>query len=307
MQILVTGSRGAVGTHLVRELESRGERVWQTDRGHYHEGTFMRCDIGEYRQFERVVEEAKPGLVFHLAGEFGRRNGEDFYESMWRTNAVGTKNLLSLQRREGFRVVLFSSSEVYGDYDGTMTESVLDEVPIKQLNDYAMSKWVNEMQALNAAEEWGSELVRVRLFNTYGPGEYFSEYRSAICKFIFKAMHRQPLTIFRNHRRTSTYVTDTCRTLANIVGNFVPGAVYNIGGGELHDMKSVNDMIIGHLGLDDSHVTYEDSEPMTTKDKVIDASRAQRDLGHRPEVSLEVGIPLTIDWMKRVYQAEQPH
>lgn len=307
MRILVTGSRGAVGSHLVEELESRGHEVWRTDRGHYHEGRFLRCDIGEYRQFESVIERAQPELVYHLAGEFGRRNGEDFYESMWRTNAVGTKNLLSLQRRGDFRSILFSSSEVYGDYDGTMNEDVLERVPIRQLNDYAMSKWVNEMQALNAADDWGAELVRVRLFNTYGPGEYFSEYRSAICKFIFKAMHGDPLTIFLNHKRTSTYVSDTCRTLANIADRFRPGSVYNIGGGELHDMKEVNDMILGHLGLDDSHVSYEESEPLTTKDKVVDATRAQQDLDHSPQVSLEAGIPLTIDWMKRAYQTERAH
>ncbi|MDQ3571569.1 MAG: NAD(P)-dependent oxidoreductase [Actinomycetota bacterium] len=303
MRILVTGSRGAVGTHLVGELESRGHEVWRTDRGHYHEGRFLRCDVGEYRQLESVVEKADPELVYHLAGEFGRRNGEDFYESMWRTNAVGNKNLLSLQRRLSFRSVLFSSSEVYGDYEGTMSEDVLDRVPIRQLNDYAMSKWVNEMQALNAADEWDAELVRVRLFNTYGPGEYFSEYRSAVCKFIFKAMRRDPLTIFRNHRRTSTFVSDTCNTLANIADRFKPGAVYNIGGGELHDMQEVNDMILDYLSLDDSHVTYEDSEPLTTKDKVVDATRAEQELGHAPKVSLEEGIPLTIDWMKSVYES----
>jgi dTDP-glucose 4,6-dehydratase len=202
VRILVTGSRGAVGTHLVQELEGRGHEVWRMDRGHFHEGTFLRGDVGEYRQFETVIERCRPELVYHLAAEFGRRNGEDFYETMWRANAVGTKNLLTLQRRHGFRSVLFSSSEVYGDYDGVMNEDVLDSVPIRQLNDYAMSKWVNEMQALNAAEEWNAEIVRVRLFNTYGPGEYFSEYRSAICKFIYKAIFREPLEIYLDHRRT---------------------------------------------------------------------------------------------------------
>ena len=165
-----------------------------------------------------------------------------------------------------------------------------------------MSKWVNEMQVMNAQDEWGSEIVRVRLFNTYGPGEYFSEYRSAICRFIYTAMFRQPLTIYLNHRRTSTFVTDTCRTLANIADRFVPGRVYNVGGEELHDMKSVNDMIIDSLGLDDSHVTYQESEPMTTKDKVVDCSRARAELDHDPSVPLEVGVPKTVDWMRSVYQ-----
>src|SRR5256885_11128948 len=171
VKILVTGARGAVGTHLVNELASRGQDVWLMDRGHYHEGKYLRGDVGEYRQFEAVVEEVQPEVVYHLAAEFGRRNGEDFYETMWKANAVATKNLLTLQRRLGFRSILFSSSEVYGDYEGVMTEDVLERVAIRQLNDYAMSKWVNEMQAMNAADDWGAEVVRVRLFNTYGPGE----------------------------------------------------------------------------------------------------------------------------------------
>jgi dTDP-glucose 4,6-dehydratase len=302
MRTLVTGSRGAVGTHLVAELEARGHEVWRMDRGHFHEGTFLRGDVGEYRQFESAIEQSRPELVYHLAAEFGRKNGEDFYETMWKANAVGTKNLLSLQRRHGFRSVVFSSSEVYGDYDGTMSEEVLDRVPVRQLNDYAMSKWVNEMQVRNATDEWGVEVVRVRLFNTYGPGEYYSDYRSAICRFIYTALLRRPLTIYLNHLRTSTYVTDTVRTLANIAERFVPGRVYNIGGEELHDMKAVNDMILEYLNQDDGHVTYAESEPMTTKDKIVDCSRARAELDHLPTIPLEVGVPKTIDWMRSVYQ-----
>jgi dTDP-glucose 4,6-dehydratase len=203
----------------------------------------------------------------------------------------------------GFRSVVFSSSEVYGDFDGTMVEDVLDRIPIRQLNDYAMSKWVNEMQVLNAADQWGAEVVRVRLFNTYGPGEYYSEYRSAICRFIYKALFREPLTVYLDHRRTSTYVADTCRTLANIADRFTPGRVYNIGGEALHDMKSVNGMILEYLGVDDSHVTYERLEPMTTRDKVVDCSLAHEELDHSPTVPLDVGIPKTIDWMRSVYLA----
>lgn len=272
------------------------------DRGHWHEGIYRRGDVGEFRQFERIIDDTKPDLVYHLAAEFGRRNGEDFYETMWKSNVVATKNLLTLQRKFGFRSVLFSSSEVYGNYEGVMREDVLGRIPIRQLNDYAISKWVNELQALNAADEWGAEVVRVRLFNTYGPGEYFSEYRSAICKFIYKALHSEPVTIFLDHRRTSTFVTDTCRTLANISERFVPGEVYNIGGEELHNMKEVNDLILDYLDMNDSHVTYLKSEPMTAKDKVVDCSKARDELDHDPSVPLEVGIPKTVDWMRSVYR-----
>ena len=146
-----------------------------------------------------------------------------------------------------------------------------------------------------------SMFVVVRLFNTYGPGEYYSPYRSAICLFIYRALFDIPYKVYLGHHRTSTFVTDTCFTLANIVENFKPGEVYNIGGTQYHDIRYLSDLILGYLGKDDSQVEYLESEPFTTKGKRIDVSKAVRDLGHNPKVSLEEGIPRTIEWMKSVY------
>ena len=77
--------------------------------------------------------------------------------------------------------------------------------------------------------------------------------------------------------------------------------VYNIGGTEYHDMRSVSDMILNYLGRRDDIVEYVESEPMTTKDKRVDTRRAERDLDHVASVSLAEGIPKTIEWMKRTY------
>jgi len=76
---------------------------------------------------------------------------------------------------------------------------------------------------------------------------------------------------------------------------------YNIGGTEYHDMRLVSDMILSCLGRSDDIVEYVESEPMTTKDKRVDISRADDDLQHAPVVPLEEGIPRTIDWLKQVY------
>src|SRR5439155_25353854 len=174
--------------------------------------------------------------------------GEDYYEHVWRTNAVGTKNLLRLQEREGFKAVYFSSSEVYGDYHGVMREDVMDRVEIKQMNDYALSKWVNEMQVLNSATQFGTESVRVRLFNTYGPGEHYSPYRSVLCLFCYRLMHDIPITVYRGYRRTSTFITDMAHTLANIAEKFVPAEVYNIGGEDFHTIEDAAQIILRRLG-----------------------------------------------------------
>jgi dTDP-glucose 4,6-dehydratase len=300
-KILVTGGLGTVGKPLSDELKRRKHEVWISDRVHYHEPNYIRCDIGEFHQVENLFTEAKFDYVYHLAAEFGRRNGEDFYENLWKANAIGTKNIIRMQERLNFQMVFTSSSEVYGDYNGIMSEDVMDKVAVRQLNDYAMSKWINEMQILNSADKFKTETVRVRLFNTYGPGEYYSEYRSAICVSIYRALHHLPYKVYTKHKRTSSYIDDTVRTLANVVDNFKPGEVYNIAGNNLHDMKQVSDIILDYLNKDDGLVEYQDIEEATTLEKKVDISKATHDLGHQNIVSLKDGIARTIKWQGEIY------
>jgi dTDP-glucose 4,6-dehydratase len=302
MKILVTGGLGAVGAPLTRELRRRGHEVWVCDLTHSEGPNYVRCDVGEYRQVERLFDKAEFEFVYHLAAEFGRWNGEDYYEKVWQSNAIGVKNILRMQEARKFRMVFTSSSEVYGDWPEVMTEDVMEEHPIRQMNDYAISKWVNEMQILNSAERFDTQTVRVRLFNTYGPGEYYSEYRSVVCQFIYRALHDLPYTVYLDHHRTSSYTEDTVRTLANISERFKPGEVYNIAGNEYHDIKALSDMIRSYLGKDDRLVKYVPLEAHNTRDKRTDASKAVRDLDHQSTVSLAEGLPKTIEWQKEVYK-----
>lgn len=309
-RILVTGALGTIGRHLVKELRQRGHEVWLLDLRHYHDTQYFRCDVSSFRQLERVFTAQSFDYVYHLAAEFGRWNGEDFYDTLWSTNAVGTKNIIRWQERQGFRLIFASSSEVYGDYDGLMSEDVMDKLEIKQLNDYAMTKWVGEQQIMNSAAMHGTESVRVRFFNTYGPGEYYSSYRSVNCLFCYRALHDIPFTVYKGHMRTSTYVTDAVYALANITSNFQPGEVYNIGGGDYHDIETLAGYVLAASGASPSLVTYKDGEPFTTKVKQIDNRKAKLDLGFEASVSLEEGVHHTVTWMREVYrvgQAENQH
>ncbi|GAH36476.1 unnamed protein product, partial [marine sediment metagenome] len=150
---------------------------------------------------------AAPEIDVILRGE-----GEDYYENLWLTNAVGTKNMIRLQEKKEFRMIFFSSAEVYGDYDGVMSEDVMDKVAVKQMNDYAMTKWVGELQVLNSAAMFGTETVRVRPVNAYGPHEYYSPYRGVIPAFIYKALRDESYTVYLGHKRIFDYIEDTCRT-----------------------------------------------------------------------------------------------
>ena len=301
MNILVTGGLGVVGRPLVQELRKRGYNVWITDLFHHHDPQYMKCDVGEFRQLQEIFKITDFDYVYHLAAEFGRYNGEDFYERMWKSNVIGTKNMIRLQEQKRFRMIFSSSSEIYGDYRNVMTEDVPLIQPIRQLNDYAISKWVNEQQIMNSASRFGTESVRLRLFNSYGPGEHYSPYRSAVCIFIYRALHNMPYTVYAKNRRSLTYINDMVDAMTNVVNNFKQGEVYNISGDHNVTMKKVSDTILGILGKDDSLVRYEEVEKHNALTKVADNAKAKRDLGYRTRASLEEGLRRTIEWQEKVY------
>lgn len=311
MRILITGVLGTVGSILKEKLINNDHSVFGVDLPHYpgetgfvqtmsgEASSYCRCDISEYRQIERVIETFGPfDLVYNCAAEFGRWNGEDFYEQLWKTNAIGLKNIIRLQEKHKFKLVHFSSSEVYGDYTGIMSEDVMDTVEIKQMNDYAISKWANEMQIRNSRIMENTKTVIVRLFNTYGPGEYYHPYRSVNCKFCHHALNNLPVNVYTGHYRTSTFIDDAVSAIANIANNFIDGRVYNIGSDQYHDIETLANIIWDYTGADKSLINYKTSEVLTTKTKTPDISLSITELGYKATVTLEDGVKKTIDWMK---------
>ena len=306
-KILVTGGAGFIGTNLCNELSNRGHDVISSDLYNTDRGSYVRCDVREYRQLARVFDDFGPfDFVYHLAAEYGRWNGEDYYENLWKTNVIGTKHLIRLQEQLKFKMIFFSSAEVYGDYMDEMTECVMEDAPIKdvyQMNDYAVSKWAGELLCINSAKMFGTETVRVRPVNCYGIHEEYNPYRGFIPKFIYHALHDRPYTVYKGHKRIIDYVEDSCKTFANITENFIPGEAYNVGGREEWEMdiKEYSDIILKVCGKDDSLVTYKEAEPHTTMVKKMSFSKATRDLNHDPLVPPEEGIIKSVEWMKSCY------
>ena len=308
-KILVTGGAGFIGTNLVNELRNRGHEVFALDLYNTERDNYIRCDVKNYRQLEKVFDKSNFDYVYHLAAEYGRWNGEAYYENLWQTNVIGTKHMLRLQEKLKFRTIFFSSAEVYGDYNGVMSEDVMVNNPMDntyQMNDYAITKWAGELMCMNSASMFGTETVRVRPVNCYGPQEHYTPYRGFIPKFIYHSLNDKPYDVFRGHKRIIDYVGDTATTFANIVDNFIPGEAYNVGGKQEWEMeiKEYSDLILKAVGRDDSIVTYHDAEPFTTNIKTIDCSKAVRDLKHDPKVTPEEGIRRTVEWMKWNYRIE---
>lgn len=301
MRILITGIKGTLGTPLAKELKRRGHEVWGCDLQHQEDNNYIRADIAEMRQLDRVFGQ-KYDYVYHLAAEFGRHNGEEYYEQLWKTNVIGTRNILEQQRKHGFKLIFASSSEIYGEVNAdNMDEDLVKRVPIVQHNDYATTKWVNEVQIMNFEKRFGSEIVRCRFFNAYGEGEKYHTYRSVVCLFTYRALMGLPWTVYKGYNRVFMHISDFIPTLANVCDRFKAGEVYNIGGTEYRSVEDLSDMILKYTGADPSLVNYLPEDKHNTLNKKPNIEKAIRDLGHDPKVTLEHGLPLTIEWMKKYY------
>jgi dTDP-glucose 4,6-dehydratase len=303
LKILVTGGLGFIGTNLVNELCGRGYDVWTCDILQGADSKHFKADVSVYQQVDWIFRQHKFDYVFHLAAEYGRWNGEDHYDNLWRTNVIGTKNMLRLQEIHRFRMIFFSSAEVYGDYDKLMTENVMDRVPIKQMNDYAISKWAGELQCLNSAVMFNTETVRVRPVGCYGPYEYYSRYRGVIPIITYSCLHGLSFNVYRGHTRIFDYVEDTCKTFSNIVDNFIPGEVYNVGGMEDWgiSIEELAEIILKETKANKSLAQYKGEENFTTRVKLVDFSKSRRDLRHAPQIDIKEGIRRYVAWMRKAY------
>jgi len=309
MNIVVTGSQGTLGKPLVKALRANGHRVEGITRAHTDDALVHRADIAEYGQmyylFDKVLEPVD--VVYNLAAEFGRHNGERYTEQLWKSNAVGLKNLLKLQVRYGFKLIHASSSEVYGN--GPMDSPVMDEgmtkrVALEHHNDYAMSKWVNEQQIVNHMKDNPDcEVIVPRFFNAYGPGEEYHDYRSVVCLFCYRALHNLPITVFRDYHRVFMYIDDFIPSLVNLCENKLPRTIgpINIGGREYRSIEDVVTVIESFIGPI-KHKQFLDQDAHNTVNKFPDITVAEEWLGHNPTIPLEVGIKKTLEWMIEKYR-----
>jgi len=302
MKILVTGGKGTLGTPLVKDLRNKGYEVYQCDLMHTNEKNYFRADISNYRQLERVFEE-KYDYVYHLAAEFGRINGEEYYDVLWQSNVIGTRNILELQKIHKFKLIFASSSEIYGNVSDTILyENLPNEKTIVQYNDYAITKWVNEIQIMNFEKRYGSEIVRCRFFNAYGPGEYYHNYRSVVCLFCYRALLGLPWTVYKGYNRVFMYIDDFIPTLSKVCERFVPGEVYNIGGTEYRSVEDLSNLILKYTNADKDLVTYMPEDVHNVVNKRPDITKAKKQFDHNPVISMEEGVPKTINWLKETYK-----
>ena len=181
-----------------------------------------------------------------------------------------------------------------------MKEDVLDKVAIRQMNDYAITKWVNEMQITNSVNMNSTNSVIFRIFNTYGPGEIFNEYRSAVSRFVYSVLSDKPYKIYSGHIRTHTYIKDCARMIKVVADRGLNGEVYNLAGPDKTSMEEINEMIckIANKPINNDYIQIE-NEPFTTKTKIVPNDKFMKLVDNDFKfTSLKEGLSNTINWYK---------
>ena len=301
--ILVTGGAGAIGSRLVKDLV-QAHRVLVVDdlssgwfdnlRGLPVE--FWRGSVTDEELLNEVFAE-NPTVVFHLAANFANQNSVDYPQKDLLVNGLGTLKVLEFARKAKVkRFVYTSSSCVYGNFNEPIREDMVGEALDTP---YAISKLNGEHYVRFFHEYHRMPTAVLRLFNSYGPGEYPGKYRNVIPNFIYMAMNGQKLTITGTGEETRdyTYVDDTIQALKLcMVRDEAVGQVFNTGTGIETSMNRFLDCLRSVL---QSEIAVE-YQPRRDWDSITrrcsDIGKISRVLGYKTTVDLETGLRRTVDW-----------
>jgi nucleoside-diphosphate-sugar epimerase len=243
-KVLITGGAGFIGSHLAERLLDDGWEVWALDDlstgslanvEHLRDRAAFHLVVDSVLQSTSVNELVyKCDVVYHLAAAVGVRLIVEQPVQTLVTNLRGTEIVLEHCRRFGKRVLVASTSEVYGDH---REEKPLDETarriygPTTQRRwAYADSKAMDEFLALAHFSEHGLDCTIARLFNTVGPRQS-GQYGMVIPTFVQRALEGQPLEIHGDGDQTRCFchVEDTIRALSGLMDDDVSGEIYNVG------------------------------------------------------------------------------
>ena len=301
MAVLITGGLGVIGRRLTEVLREHGHDVKVTDLAIRREPNYLRADVTRYEELSQVFRTWDIDHVFHLAGEVGRENGEQFPRRCVDINVSGTLNLIQLSTEHDARLYFASTSEIYGDH-GTepVVESLETDTVLQPTNCYGWSKLQAEQYLRHFSRSQGLKAAALRFFMCYGPGERPDPYRSAMTNFIDRVRHGQPITVHRGTSRSWCYIDDIvegCR-LAMEVWDGKQYEGFNIGRSDPQPMTDVARLVCRLLDQPDSLIQLADPGPLVTPIKNASFEKAKRILGFEAKVGLEDGVRRTIAWQQ---------
>jgi UDP-glucose 4-epimerase len=307
MKYLLTGGAGFIGSHLADELLARGNEVCIIDdlsTGQMKNIQHLKSQLSFRYVLDTVMNRHvmaelvdDSDIVLHLAAAVGVQLVVESPVRTIETNVKGTEIVLELAVKKKKRVVIFSTSEVYGKSNQTSFSEMDDLIlgpTCRGRWSYAASKIIDEFLGLAYYKEKKLPITIIRLFNTVGPRQT-GRYGMVVPRFVEQSLTGRPITVYGSGTqiRTFTHVQDAVRAiigLAECTGAI--GEVYNVGGKECISICGLAELVKRLLNSSSSivRIPYEEAYEQGFEDmerRVPDLTKIHQLIGFEPQLSLE--------------------
>lgn len=301
MRILVTGGAGFIGSHLIDRLMTQGHEVICIDNFYTgHKRNLLKWLNHPY--FELIRHDITEPIalevdqIYHLACPASPVHYQYNPVKTIKTNVLGTLNMLGLAKRVKARLLLASTSEVYGDPEQhPQTEDYRGNVnPIGIRSCYDEGKRVAETLAFDYHRQSDVEIRVARIFNTYGPRMLENDGR-VVSNFVVQALRGVPLTVYGEGSQTRSfcYVSDLVDGLMRLMNGEHVGPV-NLGNPDEYTILQLA-QAVQQMVAPETPINFEPLPQDDPRRRKPDITRAQTWLGWQPTVPLQEGLKLTVE------------
>jgi len=291
MRALVTGGAGFIGGHLVEKLVERGWDVMvfdnferaslETLRTLPSEAELRRIDIRDLEAMKRYAGDVD--VIFHLAALTDVVESEVKKDEYWNVNVMGTENVLKIAKDVDAKLIFTSSAAVYGELNNVARE----DLKPNPISFYGITKLECEKLCMRYYEEYGADIVVLRLFNVFG-----ERARGGVVKiFLERAKEGKPLIIYGDGEavRDFIYVGDVVDALIKAaLSEKASGRILNVGSGKPTKVKELAEVVAKETGV---KIIYESERKGEIKFSLADISLAKKLLNWNPKIYL-------IDWLR---------
>ena len=313
MNFVVTGGAGFIGSNLCERLLVSGHSVWAFDdlnasydprlkqrnlqslQSLNRKFEFVRGDITDRAAVDELFGRVKCDQLIHLAARAGVRPSLEQPALYQRVNVEGTANVLEAARKTGVRkAILASSSSVYG-VNSKLPFSESDPI-FSAISPYAASKLACEALGHVYHHVYGLDVAMLRFFTVYGPHQRPD---LAIYKFARLMTAGKPIPVFGDGStgRDYTFVSDVLDGIMACTRTEFGYEIFNLGESQIVPLNRMIELLEQSLG----RKAAIDRQPLQPGDVPVtfaDISKARTRLGYQPQVKIEQGIPLFVEWFK---------
>jgi len=309
MNLLVTGGAGFIGSNFVHyflkkhpsshvvnldALTYAGNLENLQDAEGFSNYTFVKGDITNQELVEHIVLSNEIDVIVNFAAESHVDRSIQDPGIFIRTNVMGTQILLDIAKENSLqKFVQISTDEVYGSLneDGYFTE----KTPLAPNSPYSASKASADLLARSYHETFGLNVNITRCSNNYGP-YHFPE--KLIPLMITNALEGKPLPVYGDGQniRDWLHVWDHCAAIDKVILSGAPGEIYNIGGHNERTNLEIVESIVDLLGKSRKLIQFISDRPGHDRRYAIDPVKIERELGWKPEYTLDTGLKETVNW-----------